>query len=62
MIILITKCSSVVFQTKQLCIEIYKWIKDALRAQLQNIKPVQVGTNDCCHKIQVTAIFQFFSK
>jgi hypothetical protein len=29
-------------QTKLLTIEIYKWIKDAVKAQLTNIKPVQV--------------------
>ena len=29
-------------ETKQMAIEIYKWIRDAIKPQLQNIKPVQV--------------------
>ena len=30
------------FQAKALAIELYKWIRDAIRPQLANIKPVQV--------------------
>lgn len=30
------------WQTKLLAIEIYKWIRDAVKSQLSNIKPVQV--------------------
>ncbi|KAK3702253.1 hypothetical protein QZH41_019815, partial [Actinostola sp. cb2023] len=33
-------------EAKQLSIEIYKWIKDALRVQLQGIKPVQLKELD----------------
>ena len=31
------------FQAKSLAIEVYKWIRDVIRTQLQSIKPVQVS-------------------
>jgi len=31
-----------ILQAKALAIEIYKWIRDIIKTQLQNIKPVQV--------------------
>ena len=35
-------CYGSFLQAKTLAIEIYKWIRDILKQQLQNIKPVQV--------------------
>ena len=33
---------NVPIQAKLLAVEMFKWIRDVLRTQLQNIKPVQV--------------------
>ena len=44
-------------EVKQLAIEIYKWIRDALRPPLQNINSVQVGlTHNYTHSFNVTAL------
>lgn len=36
-------------EAKLLAVEIYKWIRDALRPPLQNINSVQVGHIQCTH-------------
>lgn len=42
-------------EAKQLAIEIYKWIRDALRPPLQNINSVQVGASLGIAHTQATA-------
>lgn len=43
-------------EVKLLAIEIYKWIRDALRPPLQNINSVQVGHNHHYTSFNVKAL------
>lgn len=43
-------------ETKMLVIEVYKWIGAALKPQLANLKPVQVGATLTCDDLCLLSI------